>query len=629
MNASASFFDLLTSQLRRESVGVITFVTAGGLALAAALSGCGGTTSMITASARGAAMQGQVRGGQQPVAGASIELYAAGAAGDGAGAVNLLAPNVVTSDSLGAFNITGDYVCPTAGTQVYVVARGGDPGLGANTSNAALAMMTALGNCGDLTSATRIQITELTTVAAVWALEQFLSSGGNVGATSTNATGLANAFAVAKNLVDTSSSTAPGVGLPAGATTETTKLNTLADVLAACVNSDGGSACGPLFAAATTSSGVPSNTLDAALNIVTQPGSNVAEVFSAGAAVGPFEPTLADAPNDWTMSITYGGCTPACGGLNLPGAVAVDFGGNILVANYFGGVLSKFSPSGIPVSTTGIAGTGLRESFGIAIDASDNVWVSNEQSVTGANNQHGGSISKFSSAGVELSGYGYTAGGVYYPVAVATDAGGDVWVADHGSSSATLLANDGSAISGGSGYGSSGLPFTSAVAIDANHYAWFAVQGAVVRVSSSGGVSSFPCCSGPAGIAIDAKGDVWVADDNGSAVVELASTGAVVQTTTVLGGNGGPKGIAVDGDGDVWAANFFGDALVELAGSTAAVTSPAQGYGLDAGLSEPYGLAIDASGNVWVSNAYTNTLTQFVGLAGPVKTPLLGPVVQP
>jgi streptogramin lyase len=212
---------------------------------------------------------------------------------------------------------------------------------------------------------------------------------------------------------------------------------------------------------------------------------------------------------------------------------------------------------------------------------------------------------------------------------VAVDSGGDVWIADYGSSSATLLANDGSAISGGSGYGSSALPFTSAVAIDASHNAWFAAQQEVVRITPAGVVSSFPCCSDPAGIAIDAMGNVWVADYNSSAVVELAAAGAVAQEITVLGGNGGPKGIAVDGAGNIWTANYFGDVLAELSGSTASVTSPTQGYGLDAALAEPYGLAIDASGNVWVSNASANTLTQFVGLAGPVKTPLLGPAVQP
>ena len=72
-----------------------------------------------------------------------------------------------------------------------------------------------------------------------------------------------------------------------------------------------------------------------------------------------------------------------------------------------------------------------------------------------------------------------------------------------------------------------------------------------------------------------------------------------------------------------------GNSLVVLSGASAGVVSPAQGYGLDATLSEPYGLAIDASGNVWLSNSGTSTLTEMVGLASPVRTPLLGPPVQP
>lgn len=557
-------------------------------------------------------------------------LYAAGSVGTGAGAANLLAPHIVATDASGFFNITGDYVCPTAATQVYLVARGGNPGLTFSVNNSALVMMAALGNCGDLTNSTSIEINEVTTVAAAWALSQFLGPGAIVGSTSTNATGLVNAFAVAKNLADTGTGLAPGSPLPTGAITETAKLYTLADVLAVCVNSDGGSACSPLFGAATTSQGAPTNTLDAALSIVRRPGSNVAAVFNAGSPQGPFQPGLNTRPNDWTMSITYGGCTPPCGGLNTPGAVAIDSGGNVLVANYFGGVVSKFSPAGLPASATGIPGAGLNQSYGIAIDSSDNVWVTNYQSVTGANNHHVGSVSEFSSAGTELSGYGYAGGGIYYPLAAAADSTGAIWIADYGDSSATLLANDGSAISGSGGYGASALPFTSAVALDGSHNAWFAVQGGAARVTPTGAVSNFSCCNDPDGIAIDPTGNVWIADYGAPAIVELTSAGSVAQRVG-LGDSAGPKGIAIDGAGNVWAANYFGDSVVEVAGLTATIMSPSNGYGLDASLKEPYGLAIDASGNLWISNASSsgNTLTQLVGLASPVKTPLLGPPVQP
>jgi streptogramin lyase len=489
--------------------------------------------------------------------------------------------------------------------------------------------MAALGNCGDLTASTHIEINEVTTVAAAWGLSQFISPGAMVGSTPTNATGLQNAFAVASNLVDTSTGLAPGSSLPAGAITESTKLNALADVLAACVNSDGGAACTPLFAAATTSQGSPTNTFDAAVNIVRNPASNVAAVFNAVTPQGPFQPALTTQPNDWTMSITYGGCTPACGGLNLPGSLAIDSGGNVLVANYFGGVVSKFSPAGVPAAANGFPGVGLNQSYGVAIDGSDHVWVTNEQSVTGANNHHYGSVSEFSPAGVELSGYGYTGGGTYYPLAAAADSTGVIWVADYGSSAATLLmTSDGSAVSGGSGYGVSALPFTSAVAVDSNHNAWFAVQGGAVRVTPAGAISSYSCCAGPAGIAVDLTGDIWIADYGAPAIVELNASGAVARQVS-LGNNAGPQGIAIDGAGNVWAANYYGNTLVEVAGSTGALFSPAAGLGLDAPINEPYGAAIDASGNLWLTNAHTNTLTQFVGLASPVKTPLLGPPVQP
>jgi streptogramin lyase len=292
-------------------------------------------------------------------------------------------------------------------------------------------------------------------------------------------------------------------------------------------------------------------------------------------------------------------------------------------------VVSKFSPAGVPAATAGIPGVGLRESYGIAIDGSDNVWIANDQSVTGANNHHNGSVSEFSSAGVELSGYGYNGGGIYFPLAVATDSSGAIWIADYGSSAATLLADDGSAISGASGYAASALPFTSAVAVDPSHNAWFAVQKGVAQVTPTGAVNSYSCCSDPAGIAIDSAGNVWVADYSASSVVELTAAGTVAHRTTLVGGSAGPQGIAVDGAGNVWVADYRGNTVVELAGTTATALSPVQGFGLDAPINEPYGLALDASGNLWLSNAGNNTLTQFVGLASPVKTPLLGPPVQP
>jgi len=591
------------------------------------LEGCGGGVIQPILGQTGDSLHGRVLDGLQPVSGAAITLFAAGSNGVGTGATNLLTQSF-TTDTSGAFVLTG-YTCPSATAQIYAVARGGNPGLAPAINNAALVFLTPIGNCGDVNNTSSIVLDETTTVASAWALAPFLGAGAAIGATSTNAIGLRNAFATANNLVDVNTGLAPGAALPQGTTVESAKLNTLANALAVCADSNGTTACGALFSSATVGGYVPSDTLDAALNIVRNPSANIAAIFNAASIHGPFQPALTAQPHDWTMSMTHG-CSSGCGGLNLPGSLAIDSTGNIWVANYFGGVVSEFSPTGVPIAANGFSGEGLYESYGITIDAQSNVWIANEQSVTGANNSHGGSVSKFSPAGAELSAYGYVGGGIYYPQALAADSTGDIWVADYGHSAATLLANDGSAISGSGGYGASALPFASAVAIDASHNAWFAVEGAAARVSPAGVVSSFACCSpDPSGVAVDQIGNIWIADFGASSVVELTSSGAVAHRITLAAGANSPQSLAIDGMGDVWTANYRGNSIAEVAGSTAALLSPELGYGLDAALDEPYGLGIDASGNLWLSNSGNDTLTEIVGLASPIATPLLGPPVQP
>lgn len=601
------------------------------ISLATLLSGCGiaPATDAARSSAAGASLQGRVHGGQQAVSGASISLYAAGLAGNGLGAVNLLGTHTVVTDANGGFNITGDFSCPAATTPVYLVARGGNPGLAAGTSNPSLVLVAALGDCGTLTSATFTWIDEATTAAAAWALTPFWGPGASVGASVANLTGLRNAFGVAANLVNTTTGVAPSANLPAGASTETSKLNTLANVLSPCVNSDGNAGCSALFAAASTASFVPANTLDAALNIVRNPAANVAGVFNVSGSSGPFQPALTSAPHDWTMSLTLGNCASGCGGLNVPGAVGIDSTGSVWVANYFGAIVSNFSAAGVAAAPQGFPGAGLHESYGLTVDPFDHVWITNQQSVSGAGNRGVGSVSEFNSAGLELSSYGYTGGGIYYPLAVAADSNGEIWIADYGSSSSSLLASNGSAISGSSGYGPSQLPFTSAVALDAVHNAWFAVEGGAVRVSPLGAVSSFSCCSGPSGIAVDPGGNIWIADYNGFAVVELTSTGAFSRRIDTSAGLTAPQGIAVDGAGNIWTSNYFGNSITFIQGSSGTMGSPPAGLGLDAPLNEPYGIAIDAGGNLWLSNSGGDTVTEFLGLAKPVHTPLLGPPVQP
>lgn len=585
--------------------------------------GCGGVGTAMTGTesnpARTPAFTGLMESGTTPVNAAAISFYAAGNSGLGVGATNLLGAQVVTTDASGKFSIP-TFQCGSNGAQVYLVGRGGiaNPTSG---DNSAIVMMAALGDCGSLSSSTTVTMNEVTTVAAAWALAQFIGANATIGASATNMTGLRNAFLTAANLSDVSKGTALGPGLPPSTNLETAKLNTLAAALWTCNQSVTSTACTKLFTAATVANSVPASTLDAALNIIRNPGANPAAVF-ATAAPGPFAPVLSKAPRDWTLSATFGNCMSGCGGLNFPGSLAIDSTGNVWVANYFGGAASKFSNTGVPIAAGGYAATGLQESFGIAVDGQDSAWITNE------NGNNTGSVTHLSSSGADLSGSGYSGGGIYYPVAVAATTGGKVWVADYANSAATLLAGDGTAISGSSGFAPGALPFTTAVAVDGNQNGWFGYQGGVAMVTQAGLVSSYACCDVPAGIALDALGNVWVADYQASKVVKIASGGSVL-SETAAGGIHTPTSLAVDGSGNVWTANYRANTVSKVNGSTLQAGSPDGGYGLDASLYGPYGLAVDASGNVWISNAYGNTLTELIGAAGPVKTPALGLPAQP
>ncbi len=569
-------------------------------------------------------LTGSVEAGQTAVSGAAVQLYAAGSSGYGSQPIALLATPVKT-DANGKFTL--NYTCPSSSALLYLVATGGNPALSAGTNNAALAMMVALGPCGSLSSSATASINEVTTVASVFALAQFISPGANVGTSSSNAQGLANAFAAISNLVSVSSGAAPGPSLPAGATGPTATLNTLANILNSCAASAG--PCAALFSAVTPSRATaPSNTLDAVLTIALNPALNPSALYALAPATPPFQPALTQAPNDWMLSINFTG-----GGLHGPAALAIDHAGNVWVADYYGAA-TELSPQGQSLSpAAGFTGGGLNECYGLTIDNSGNVWIANEQSA-GSVNGGLGSLTELSSSGQILSGSGgFSGGGINFPVAAASDSAGRIWTSNYGASTASLLANSGTALSGAVGLGSGSLSFPVALAIDGSGGAWLANQSSttVTRISADGTqATEFSCCNAPSGLAIDQHGNVWVTNFLGDSVSELSQAGAVLSSGYTGGGLLRPQGIAVDGVGNFWVANYHGNSLTKLEGANGSAPgtplSPANGLGLSGGMSLPFALAVDGSGNLWVSSFANDSVVEYIGAAPPVKTPLLGPL---
>lgn len=614
------------------------FVPAGWLIFSAAIAGilgCGGSSSTSTSTSTsvvqnppvggysGPAIAGKVFAGAQPLIGASVQLYSAGSSGNGSAGTALLTP-AVTTDASGAFSIPSGYTCAASGSEVYAIARGGKPGAAAS-ANAAIAYFAALGPCSKLPAS--IVVNEVTTAAGVYALAQFLAPGGNVGAIATNAIGLGNAFDTAAALADVSTGASPGSSFASNGTSPAATIDTFANALSACGVS-AGSACTSLFAAATRSgSSVPTDTLDAALNIVHNPAANVGAVYSLASSSPVFAPALSSAPADLTLYVDYSG-----GGLNEPTGLGIDGNGSVWVANY-GNAASLFSPQGKPVFSNGIAGFGLSASYGLAVDASNDAWIPNEPSTGMAGN----SVSVLNPSGQSIAGAtGFTNGGLNYPIAVAIDSDGSAWVVDYGNSHLTHLSSSGQALSGSSGYASPQIAFPVAVAVDGSHNAWVANQGSgtVTRVSPDGSqFTSYACCNAPSNLAIDRSGNVWLTNFYSDSISEVSGAGAVLSTGYTGGGLSHPQAIAIDGAGNLWIANYRGSSITELSGAGSgtpgAALSPAIGYGLHTAMRQSYSIAVDASGNLWISNLGSNTVTEFVGLAAPVRTPLVGPPSTP
>ncbi|MDE1160336.1 MAG: hypothetical protein PW792_00155 [Acidobacteriaceae bacterium] len=348
----------------------------------ALLTGCGLQGTATSPSQLVAAVQGKAMGGHQPISGAAITLYKAGTTGYGS------APTVLgtaTTDSGGNFSITRNSTTCTDPDQLYMVAQGGDPGLGSVVPTNIL--VEALGTCSSITSSTTVVIDEISTIAAAEALSGFATVDGssvNIGTSSTNALGLQNAMQNALALVPMQGTAANTTTAGGNGHVPNTLINSLGNSLSACVNSAGMSTAGcTSVAIAYPNSITPANTWQIALEWALYPMLNVTNVFNnATANTNFYTPTLSAAPHDVSVAIQYSvgyetnGTTPAY----EPNDVKVDASGNVWVGGMPYAALAELSPAGALLSPNGGWGTTALQGTagaGLAIDNASpaNVWL--------------------------------------------------------------------------------------------------------------------------------------------------------------------------------------------------------------------------------------------------------------
>ena len=423
-----------------------TFSTLGSIVLT--LTGCGlavgpnaantglatgsGSTTSGPSTAR-AMLGGEVFGGQQPITGAAVTLWAAGTSGTYGTKATSVATTTTDSNGNFGFNTAGVSPC-TTGQYLYITATGGNPGVGATNQYAAV--MAALPTpCNAGTAGTFVVVNEATTVASVTALQQFMSisPGGSpawaIGAPSANVAGMANAFAQVGNLVSittgastptTATATLNSVTYTTTITPDSAKIYTLADILAACINTAGNSTCTNLFADTTpTGSPAPTDTIQVAYYLATNAGgvnlpnnstsepTYLATTYIPGTGI-PF-PSYNASPTDWTIDVKWTGTT----GTTTAASVAIDGSGNIwtssLTSSTTGLDVTEFNPTGQVLITAATTATvvggwnysacttcgtavnlgGTHQGDGIAIDTAGNAWAT---SWSGTTNTVGGQI---------------------------------------------------------------------------------------------------------------------------------------------------------------------------------------------------------------------------------------------
>ena len=309
-----------------------------------------------------------------------------------------------------------------------------------------------------------------------------------------------------------------------------------------------------------------------------------------------------------------------------PSSVAVDASGNVYVADKNSNTIRKVTSSGVVTTLAGLAGipgsrdgTGSNARFnnpsGVAVDSSGNVYVADT---------YNNIIRKVTPSGVvcTLAGFALNSGSTdgltsnarfNFPSGIAVDGSGNVYVADQNNNTLRKLTPGGLVTT------LAGLAGSSP--------------------GSSDGTGSAARFNSPNGLAVDASGNIYVADTDNHTVRKVTPAGVVTTLAGQVGNFGSsdgsgsaaqfsfPYGVTVDGSGNVFVADQYNftirkvtsaGVVTTLAGRVG-VQGSSDGTGSAARFYQPSGVTVDGSGNVFVADSANYTIRK-VTSGGVVST---------
>jgi uncharacterized repeat protein (TIGR03803 family) len=394
-----------------------------------------------------------------------------------------------------------------------------------------------------------------------------------------------------------------------------------------------------------------------------------------------------------TPSYSGDGSTATSASLMNPRGVALDAAGNIYIADCANQRIRKVTAaSGIitTIAGNGTAGysgdgspatsAGLLSPFAVAVDTAGNIYIADKDNYrirkVGASN---GIITTLAGNGIPVysgDGSSATLAGLCFPTGVAVDISGNTYIAEYSSQRirkvtaasgiiSTLAGNGTTTWSGDGGAAeSSGLNMPYGVTLDASGNLYIADQsnqrirkvsvstGIITTVagngtagySGDGGAATSAGLYNPSGVAIDASGNIYIADKDNSRIRKVTASNGIITTVAGNGSMGfsgdgsaatsaglyNPFGIAVDASGNIFIADIYNNRIRKVTVGTGIITTIAgngtYGYSGDgsaaiaAGLYNPSSVALDASGNIYIADGGNQRIRKVTTSTGIITT---------
>jgi uncharacterized protein (TIGR03437 family) len=325
--------------------------------------------------------------------------------------------------------------------------------------------------------------------------------------------------------------------------------------------------------------------------------------------------------------------------LNSPSNVAFDSSGNLYISDsgnfrvrkVTGGTVSTYAGDGTPghspdgKSATAVEIDGV---FGLNFDTSGNLYLADTGSSCIREVAPGGAIStpagECGVSGFIGDGAAATSANISDPAYVLLDAAGDEYIADGANNRVRLVTKSTGFISTFAGLGGAMLSGDGGTAVQANLYS-------------------------PRGLALDSAGNLYIADADNNAV-RMVTVGGIITTIANasanpgFSGDGGPataallslaSGVAVDAAGNVFIADDINcrvrkvdtnGIITTIAGSGAFGFAGDGGPAVSASLLFPTGVALDSSGNLYISDSGNGAVRKVTNVGVPaLKTaPAIG-----